>query len=292
MGSREIATLGDGQVFVKRTEEGLMCAVKAEIELSLRDKELCSVGGSVMVTATGFDKLNRVAGLTVIKPPQIAITVERRGYPETTMVENPYIEYSEDGAIKVVTVECLAIGLSPIGNWTITQERLRFDLVQYFAADAWGKVKKFPDCGRYTTKSLHDKHEDEKMWVPIMMNTGLSVDISHPEIVSVLTAHITRQKFAERIASTISRRNAMKRHPSIAQSAVTPEGGFANVTVIGWQHNQTTGNLKTMAAQAAAGVEVPKEIEVVKAETEVEFGDEENDAVQGDEISTDDINEN
>jgi len=293
MGSREIATLGDGQVFVKRTDDGQMCAVKSEIELGVREKELCAVpGGSVMITASGLDKLNRVAGLTVIKPPQISITVERRGFPETTMVENPYIEYSKDGAIKVVTVECLAIGLSPIGNWCITQERLRFDLVQYFASDAWNKVKKFPDCGRFTTKAMHDKHADGNMWVPMMLNTGLSVDVTHPEITSVLTGHITRQKFAERIASTICRRNAMKRHPSIAQSVVQPEqGGYAYVPVIGWQHDQTVDGLKKMAAQAVSGDSPPAEVEVLQVETEVEFGNEENSAVEGD-LSSDDMDQN
>jgi hypothetical protein len=291
MSSKEVATLGDGQVFVKRTEEGQMCAVKSEIELSLREKDLCQVpGGSVMITASGLDRLNKVAGLTVIKPPQIAITVERRGYPETTMVENPYIEYSEDGAIKVVTVECLAIGLSPVGNWCITQERLRYDLVQYFAADAWNKVKKYPDCGRFMTKKFHDRDGDGRMWIPIMMDTGLSVDISHPEITSVITGHITRQKFAERIASTICRRNAMKRHPSIAKSLVIPEQGYGYVEVIGWQHDQTADGLKKMAAQAVAGELPSSEVEVVQIETEVKFGDEENVTVEAD-VSSDDMDQ-
>jgi hypothetical protein len=305
---KEIATLGDGEVFVRRTPTGQVKAVRTTMGLSLDDKELCPINKSnVMITTYGFDKMNRVAGLSVVYPPQINITVDRRGFPETALVENPYIEYDDDGSIRVITTECLAIGLSPIGNWCITQERLRFDLRQYFIAEAWGKVKKYPACGKFTTLAGHESGPDahDHMWVPVIAGCGLSVNLMHKEIESVLTGHITRQKFAERIATSICRRNAMKRHPAIAQTLVNPRQGYAEVDVIGWQHDKSADEIKDIAASVANRGVVPsaiqhgdkgmsidgKPVEIVTEETNVEYGDEENAAVKED-VSTDDMDQN
>lgn len=307
-GSKEIAVLGDGQVFVRRTPEGQIRAVKTVMGLSLSDKELCPIkGGNVMITTYGFDKLNRVAGLSVVFPPQISITVDRRGFLETALVENPYIEYDDDGSIKVISTECLAIGLSPIGNWCITQERLRFDLRQYFIAEAWSKVKRHPACGKFTTVAGHESGPDahDRMWVPVISGCGLSIDLMHPEIESILTGHITRQKFAERIAHSICRRNAMKRHPAIAQSVVRPKDGWADVEVIGWQHDKTAEELKALTTSVANQGALPKDlqhgegpvsingkpVQVLAEENTVEFGDKEKAVVQ-DEISGDDMDQN
>ncbi len=305
--TREIARFADGQVFVRKTPDGQVKAVKTIMELSLRKKEMASVGGSMMITTYGFDQMNRVAGLSVIYPPEINITVDRRGFLETAKVENPYIEYDEDGSIKVITTECLAIGLSPIGNWCITQERLRFDLRQYFIAEVWSKVKDKPACGSFKTRQAHDAdtNSPNNMWVPVMSGCGLSVDLMHPEITKVITSHITRQKFAERIATSICRRNAMKRHPAIAQSLVQPTDGYAEVEVVGWQHDKSADEIREIVSSVATQGVVPgalqhgaepltidgKAVEVVTEDSQLKFGDEEKAAVE-DEVTEDDMDRN
>jgi hypothetical protein len=295
--TKQVARFADGEVFVRQTPEGQLKAVKTVMGLDQREKELCPVGGSVMITTYGFDKMNRVAGLSVVFPPEISITVNRRGFPETAKVENPYIEYDEDdGSIKVITTECMAIGLSPIGNWCITQERLRFDLRQYLIAELWSKVKNKPRCGSFVTKQAYQKDPDpNRMWVPVMSGCGLSVDLMHEEIMKVISGHITRQKFAERISRSICRRNAMKRHPAIAQSIVQPNDGYAEVEVVGWQHDKSADDMKRIASVVADRGAVPSAItheqepvvidgtrvEVATEETQVEYGDEEKTVVEG-----------
>ncbi len=284
---REIARLGEGEVFVKRAPDGTFRAIRGEICLSIKNKEIVSIpGGGTMITSYGYDSLNKIAGLTTIYPPRIPITVDRRGYPETVDVENPYIEYDDDGAIRVITVECYAIGLSPIGNWVITQERLRYDLRQYFISDIWSKVNKFPASGKFISKEVQEKREDRDshMWMKVMGNWGLFIDPRHAEITKVLTGHLTRQKFAERISSTICRRNAMKRHPAIGKSEVLPKGGEARIPVFGWQHDLTAAQINNMARLTSDGT-LPKQIELRAEESEVEYGKSEVIAVEHDVVA-------
>ena len=279
---KEIAHLGEGEVFVKRAPDGTFRAIRGEIWLSIKDKEIVSIpGAGTMITSYGYDSLNKIAGLTTIYPPRIPITVDRRGFPETVNVENPYIEYDNDGAIRVITVECYAIGLSPIGNWVITQERLRYDLRQYFISDIWAKVKKLPATGKFISEETRDKRDDqdEHMWIKVMANWGMFIDPRHEEISKVLTGHLTRQKFAERIASTICRRNAMKRHPAIGKSEVLPKGGEARVQVFGWQHDLTAAQINNMAQLTSDGG-LPKQIELRSEESEVEYGKSEVEVVE------------
>lgn len=286
----EIAVLGDGEVFVKRTAEGSFKAIRGEIRLSQSDKEVTSIpGGGVMISTYGYDKLNKFAGLTIVYPPQIPITVDRRGYPETAMVENPYIEYDKDGVMKVITVEALAIGLSPIGNWVITQERTRFDLHQYFVADAWSKAKKFPACGKFVSRETYEKMPDRenRMFLKIMGEWGLALDVTHPDVMSTLSGQITRQKFAERIASSICRRNAMKRHPAIAKTEVKLHGGEAYVTVYGWQHDMTAAQITKMVSLTTGG-QLPPQITLQSESKEPQYGDGEVSSVEV-EVVTDDL---
>lgn len=284
---REVAVLGDGEVIVKRTPDGTFQAIRGHITLSLKNKEIVSIpGGGTMITSYGFDSLNKVAGLTTLYPPRIPITVDRRGYPETLDVENPYIEYDDDGAIRVITVECYAIGLSPIGNWVITQERLRYDLRQYFISEVWSKVKKMPATGKFISEEARAKlkDQDENMWIKVISNWGLHIDPRHEEITKVLTGHLTRQKFAERIASTICRRNAMKRHPAIGKSEVHPRGGEARVLVYGWQHDLTADQVNNMARLTTSG-KVPPQVELRSEQTDVEYGKSELETVEAEVVS-------
>lgn len=287
---REISSLGDDQVFIKRTPGGLVKAISAIVPLDLRRKEIVSIEGNFMITAIGYDRLNKVAGLSVVYPPSTPYTFMINGVPDTRDVGNPFIEYDDEtGAIRTISVTCLALGLSPIGNWCITHERLRFDLNRYFAMDAWSKVKRFTEVGQFQSKNVYDARDDKDfyLFIKVMPGWGLSLDTRHAEIQKILTTHFNRQKFAERIASTICRRNAMKRHPAIAKSTVIPQGGIADVQVYGWRHDLDTVQINKMIGSAAQG-RLPPNIEVLSKESEIKYGSEDG-AVAENEISRDDI---
>jgi hypothetical protein len=285
-----MAPLGDDQVFIKRTPDGLVKAVSAVVPLDLRRKEIVSIEGNFMITAIGYDRLNKVAGLSVVYPPSTPYTFMINGVPDTRDVGNPFIEYDDEtGAIRTISVTCLALGLSPIGNWCITHERLRFDLNRYFAMDAWSKVKRFKEVGQFQSKNIYDKRDDKDfyLFIKVMPGWGLALDTRHAEIQKILTTHFNRQKFAERIASTICRRNAMKRHPAIAKSTVMPRDGIADVQVYGWRHDLDTVQINKMIGSAAQG-KLPPNIEVISKDSDIEYGSKDG-AVVETEISSDDI---
>ncbi len=290
---KERATLGDGEVFLKKTAEGELRAINAIIPLDLKRKEIVNIpGGNFMITAVGYDRLNKVAGISVVYPPTMAYTFVRDGIPETREVGNPFIEYDQDsGAIKTISVTCLALGLSPVGNWAITQERLRFDLNRYLTMDSWGKVRNYKNCGVFQSNEAYQKRTDKDyfLFVKAMPGWGLALDTRHDEVQKVLTGHFTRQKFAERIASTICRRNAMKRHPAIAKSVVMPRNGVADVQVYGWKHELGTREINKMIGDVAQG-QLPNGIQVITQESEVEFGSGDIPSVETD-ISTDTIDQ-
>ena len=104
--SQEIALLGDGAVFVKRTESGLVKAVKAQVRLDERKGHLAEIQGKVMITGAGYNEMNKVAGVSVVTPEKITL-------PDGSMVVNPYpIIDLISGSISKVWVKKMAIGLS------------------------------------------------------------------------------------------------------------------------------------------------------------------------------------
>ncbi len=289
-GSKELARLGDGEVFVKRTQDGILRSVVSNVSLDLRKKEIVKIQSGFMITASGYDRLNKIANLTVVFPPSMTMTILIDGTPQTREVGNPYIEYDpETNAIRTISLTCLAIGLGPIGNWCITHERLRFDLDRYFAMEAWSKVKNVKNAGKFESVSSYNKRDDKDDWIfiPIMPGWGISLDPRHDEVQKVLTNHFQRQKFAERIASTICRRNAMKRHPAIAKTTVLPRDGLATVQVYGWQHDYTAKQINTMISQVSHG-EIPPQVEMRQAITEIEHGHDDSQSMES-EISSDDM---
>ena len=120
--TQEIALLGDGAVFVKRTESGLVKAVKAQIRLEEKKGHLAEIQGKVMITGAGYYELNKVAGISIITPNMLTL-------PDGNKVVNPYPMIDPaSGSISKVWVKKMAIGLSPIGNLVITTSTLLYDI--------------------------------------------------------------------------------------------------------------------------------------------------------------------
>ena len=263
--SQEIALLGDGAVFVKRTESGLVKAVKAQVRLDERKGHLAEIQGKVMITGAGYNEMNKVAGVSVVTPEKITL-------PDGSMVVNPYpIIDLISGSISKVWVKKMAIGLSPIGNLVITTSTLLYDIQMYFIQDLVKKIKFNAAAGRLCMESmLTDQDKQKGIFYRIEGDLGVWADFSHKEILTCIETFVQNKLFAERKAQTIAERNAMKKHPALATTLVIPTGPekarTAVVNVVGFSHDFSQQELLDIAQKASDGEPITvnnKKVEVV-----------------------------
>ena len=263
--SQEIALLGDGAVFVKRTASGLVKAVKAQIKLEEKKGHLAEIQGKVMVTGAGYNEMNKVAGVSVITPEKLTL-------PDGSVVVNPYpIVDPVSGSISKVWVKKMAIGLSPIGNLVITTSTLLYDIQMYFIQDLMKKIKKNSIAGRLCMESmLTDQDRLKGMFCRIEGEMGIWADINNIDTMTCIETFIQNKLFAERKAQTIAERNAMKKHPALATTLVVPTGPekarTAVVNVVGFSHDFSQQELLDIAQKASDGEPITvnnKKVEVV-----------------------------
>lgn len=247
----ELATLGDGKVFVRRTETGLVKAVKAQLRLEERKGQLAEFQGKVSITAAGYNELNKIAGISVITPDKLTL-------PEGNAVVNPFpILDKASGTISKVWVKKLGIGLSPIGNLTITSSTLLYDIPMYFIQDLAKKIQYNAGAGRICLESTLTEEDKRKgIFYRIEGDLGVWADVSHKEVLKALDTFIQNKLFAERKAQTIAERNVLKKHPSLSTIYVDAQGlekaRWAVVNVIGFSHDFSQRDLLDIAEKAAA----------------------------------------
>jgi hypothetical protein len=263
--SQEIAILGDGAVFVKRTDSGLVKAVKAQIKLEEKKGHLAEIQGKVMITGAGYNEMNKVAGVSIITPEKLTL-------PDGSMVVNPYpIIEPSSGSISKVWVKKMAIGLSPIGNLVITTSTLLYDIQMYFIQDLVKKIKFNATAGRLCMESMLTEQDRQKgIFCRIEGELGVWADFSHKEILTCIETFVQNKLFAERKAQTIAERNAMKKHPALATTLVVPSGPekarVAVVNVVGFSHDFSQQELLDIAQKASDGEPITvnnKKVEVV-----------------------------
>lgn len=248
----EVANLGDGAVFVKRTQAGVIKSVKGTIILREELGQLAEVppkSGKVMVAANGFNELNKIAGLSIITPKTLTL-------PNGDIVVNPYpVIDPVSRTIEKVWVKKMAVGYSPIGNMVITSSTLLYDITTYFLQDLAKKVQYNKDAGKVTMgANLTEEERTKGTFHPIQGDLGIWVDYTHKEVLKALDTFIQNKLFAERKAQTICERNVMKKHPALSTVNVLaqgPEGKrVAKVTIIGFCHDLTEKELLGLAEKA------------------------------------------
>lgn len=263
--SQELALLGDGAVFVKRTESGLVKAVKAQIKLEEKKGHLAEVQGKVMITGAGYNEMNKVAGVSVVTPDSLTL-------PDGSVVVNPYpIIDPASGSISKVWVKKMAIGLSPIGNLVITTSTLLYDIQMYFIQDLVKKIKFNATAGRLCLKSMLTEQEKEKgIFYQIEGELGVWADFSNKDVLTAIETFVQNKLFAERKAQTIAERNAMKKHPALSTVYVVPTGPEKSrtgvVNVVGFSHDFSQQELLDIAQKATDGEPITvnnKRVEVV-----------------------------
>lgn len=263
--SQELALLGDGAVFVKRTESGLVKAVKAQIRLEEKKGHLAEIQGKVMITGAGYYELNKVAGISIITPDMLTL-------PDGAKVVNPYPMIDPaSGSISKVWVKKMAIGLSPIGNLVITTSTLLYDIQMYFVQDLVKKTKFNAAAGRLCMESmLTDEDKQKGIFYRIEGDLGVWADFSNKDVLTAIETFVQNKLFAERKAQTIAERNAMKKHPALSTVYVVPTGPekarIGVVNVVGFSHDFSQQELLDIAQKAADGEPVTvnnKRVEVV-----------------------------
>lgn len=286
---RSIANLGDGQVFVRRTESGLIRAVKGIVALREQLGEIQTIQKKTMITAAGACKLNQTPGLNIVTPPSVVV--------DGREVSNPYIEkHPKTKVIQSVYVRKVIFGPNPLGNMVGIDYTLFFNIHTYFLQDLQAKIKKYPVCG-YIGKNTNGEPSKTYTMVPVkwvnskpvdqppkevstetgdwnfyelddagLHPVGIWVNVAHKEIQSCLDQHVQRQKFGDRHAQSICTRNALLRHPAIAAQNVIAEGldkkRTAKVTVYGFMHDFDTDTISKMAVDISTGKVDPGKVAV------------------------------
>lgn len=247
-----VVKLGDGDVFIRRTSTGAIKAVKGRLKLEEKKGEISFIQSKAMITAAGYNKMNTVAGVSIITPEKLTL-------PDASVVVNPFpIIDKESGTIDKVWVKKTAIGFSPMGNLVMTSSTLLYDIKMYFIQDLNKKIQKNKNSGRMCMEPMLT--EDEKktgMFLKIQGLMGIWANLNDADVLKCMDTYIQNKLFAERKAQTIAERNCLKKHPALAQVYVDTTGGEYNhsgyVDVIGYNHDLTRDDLLKLAQMAEKG---------------------------------------
>lgn len=212
------------------TQAGTLRAVSVPVKISPSKGETFAMKAKVgdqwveqhSLTAVAYDKLNAVAGVTFFSLPERLVDNEGKLRP------NPWIEQDANGAIHFVRVAQVGFGRSATGNLVAHALSVTYDLRTYLAQDLWskwqgkkgydggagGKAKAAvasKDWGILTAPGMPAPSDKHKLPFHIPAGVVLWCDYSNPEVQAIIGEHINRQKFAERNAITICRRNILKK---------------------------------------------------------------------------------
>ncbi|MGG3874706.1 hypothetical protein [Brevibacillus laterosporus] len=265
--AQNVAVLGDGQVFIKRTEDGQLRSVKGRVDLLESKGEIAFVQNKAMITAKGYYKANQIAGISIITPDKLIL-------PDGNIVVNPYpVIDQESSTISKVWVKKIAIGFSPTGNLVISSATLLYDVNMYFIQDLVKRVKNNAGVGKICAEAALTEEEKSKGgFYKIEGFLGVWVDYSHKETFKAVENFIQKKLFAERNAQSICERLVFSKHPALAFSFVEYEGPEykrkTSLPIVGYINDFTRKELLDIAEKANQGDEISfngKQVEVIEA---------------------------
>jgi len=260
-----------GKIYVKIRGGRIMRPVRAQMALFEKAGHFYQIkkGANYAITGAGYTHLNKVASINIVTPQKIIIDgVEQ---------PNPHIERNKKTkAIETVNVRKIGIGFSPIGNITIIDKMLFYNIYTYFIQSIQAKMKKveweggqktdiktYPDCAITGIESeMPEKKDASWAFFETASPLGIWVNYKDPAIIDCLEEHTQRQKFGDRIAQKIVERNILKDHPAIGITQVRPVGEKDNqkafVTVYGYRHDFEPPNISEILEQAERSSETLK----------------------------------
>jgi len=228
----QLVGLGSGKTLVSTSPEGAIQAIKGDVELSVFAKDIIEISGNPVITASGFDKINKLAGLSLVMPNKIDV-------PGYGTQPNPFfITDDATGGVRFVMAKMSSVGYSPVGNLAVVDQTLMFDLLSYFKMDCLAKIKKIAGLGKLAYKDqLTEAEQKCGYFIPVLdKNYGIWMNTAHPEFIRVINDHSQRQRFAERIALGILKRNCLRHHPAIGIMNVQLEkGGTCKIPILAWR---------------------------------------------------------
>lgn len=291
---QNVAVLGDGEVFIKKTGNGQIRSVKGAVTLSEKNGEIATIQGKTMTTAKGFNTLNQIAGLSIITPEKLTL-------PDGQIVVNPFpVIDVESGSISKIWVKKIAIGYSPTGNLVVTSSTLLYDINAYFIQDVMKKVRYSQDAGRVCMEQmLTEEDKRNTVFLKIEGSLGIAANIQNKDILKAIETFVDKKRFAERNAQSICERLVMSKHPALASAAyVDIQGGLARVPVVGYVHDFNREELLDIAEQAENGDEIVvgnEKAEVIESTveaTEVDFVADKDDEEVAQTTTTESMNQN
>lgn len=189
----------------------------------MRDPEEKRYVTRKVITAQGYARINTFMGVTFSSPSTIQIGDKVMG--------NPYTE--RDGAsVQRVTVRRVGIARSAAGSLSAIDLTVTYDLDDYFIGEVWSKWQpgrndsKPSSWGKVFGSPDAAKPESHEKLIPCPGGIYLLVNLHSKEVIELWSAHLQRQKFAERNAVSICERNIMKRFVGVSYAA---DDGTVNV---------------------------------------------------------------
>lgn len=245
-----IACLGDGEVFIRRNQEGQIRSVKASVRMAEANGEIAVIQNKAMTTGKGYYKANQIASLSIITPQKLKL-------PTGETVVNPYpVIDPESGTVRKFWVKKQAVGHGPLGNLVVTSVTLLYDLNMYFIQDLLKKVKYSAQAGRICLEAqLTEQERKSGIFYKIDGPLGVWADVSHKDILTAIDTFVNKKQFAERNAQTICERLAMSKHPALSHIASPQATGaekqrVAQVTIVGYVNDFTREHLEELAGKA------------------------------------------
>ena len=221
------------------------------------------------ITAAGYDKLNLFAGVSFVAPETV------KG-DDGADRPNPCIERGANGEVQCVRVRQIGIGRVATGNLVSHDLTVNFDLRTYLIQDIWskwtGRKKDPPKAWGIVIQDSEPLPADTTKagrWAKFntaVSGVSLFLNLMDKDVLSILGEHINRQKFAERNAVTICRRNILKKFFAAAKLDAS-----LSVPVVGWmQADRDLRQLAYVAAEAGKGRMIVDGTEELTVEREAE----------------------
>lgn len=256
-----------GEIYMRIRKGEILRPIKAEMQLFEKLGHIYKVGDKYAITASGYTHLNKIASISIVTPQRVII--------DGAAKPNPYIERNAmTKAIETVNIRKIGIGLSLIGNVTVIDKTLLYNIYTYFIQSIQAKMKKkkwsdklkgysdepmYPNCAITGIAGERPKIEGSWAFFATAEPLGLWVNYKDQAILDCLEEHTQRQRFGDRIAQKIVERNILKDHPAIGLSNVFSKEGtsgiYAFVTVYGYRHDFEAPNINEVLEQAERGSE-------------------------------------
>lgn len=272
-----------GTLYCRVKGNQILRPIKAQLGLYEEMGQIYQVKKDYAISHAGYLLLNKVASINLVTPQKVMIDERER--------PNPFIERNpKTKLIETVNIRKIGVGFSTVGNVTVVDKTLLYNIYAYFIESVQAKMKKVvwknnkptteklhPDAAIIGTADERPKIKGRWAFFETVSPLGMWMNYEDSAIIDCLNEHTQRQRFGDRIAQTIVERNILKTHPAIGISKVQPqEGGVAGkkkafVTVYGYRHEFGPVQIDEIMAQAEAGSKtLDIKAEVIEPEKEEE----------------------